>query len=1240
MSRPDRSGSQLAAIRVFQTLCGIFSVVQPRVLPAERNSSKISAMVAWESPTMSQQKRILLLSITIMTVVAMLVAGTSLVILYHADFEQQRQRLAVMAKSQACLLDDVVRFDATKSWDADGGGARDATLIRMVEAHLKNERFGKTGEFTLAMRDGDKIVFLPNHRPGGAATSHDVAWHSELAKPMRLALQGYSGTTLGLDYRGKTVLAAYEPVKELNLCIVAKIDRSEIRAPFVNAVLLTTCASIFVVGIGATCHWYIVNPLTKRLEENAIRFRCPVENAKDGVITINDQGLVEAFNHGAEQMFGYMAEEVIGRNVSILMPEPIASKHQASIRRCLESNEEHVIGESVTVPGRRKNGQTVPLTLTVTEFQFDGRRYFSSILRDDTERNRLEEQLRTNSQRLAVIAELSQTALKGCDLTDLCETAARFVSDELDVKYCDILEYRSDQHALFLLAGVGWPDGHVGRTVAPDGVDTRAGFTLRQRAVVVVKDSALETRFDPTCSLAELNAVSGMSVAIRGRDKPFGVLEVHCEEIREFADGDSQFLQMVANVLAEAIDRKEKEDKLERLNAAVCESDKRFDEVFSNSPDAILLIDGDMFVDCNEATVRMLGHTCRESVLMTHPSKLSPPLQPDGQTSREKANAMIKTALEQGTRRFEWIHCKANGEEFPVEVTLTAISYRGKRVLNCVWRDMTQTKRIQKRLKTLSVAVEQSPATIVITDTNGNIEYVNPRFCETTGYTAAEAIGKNPRILKSNEHGPEFYKGLWSTITSGNTWRGVFHNKRKDGESFWESASISPIVDSNGRILRFLAVKEELTDIKRTQIALKKSEERYRTLYESAHDAYVTVNEETEILGGNPAALKLFGCETNEDLIALNVADVSPGCQPDKTSSAVKAKEMIALAVEHGTHFFEWTFRRMDGTEFPATVLLASMEMDGKRVVQATIRDVSVKKSLERELAQAQKLESIGQLASGIAHEINTPTQYIGDNMRFLDDSIQDLISLVDTYAGMLSPNQKPLSWQERDAEIKKAIEDLDVDFLKEEIPNAIKQSLEGVDRVAKIVRSMKEFAHPGGDNMQLADLNHAIESTITVARNEWKYVAEMETDLASNLPLVPCLVSEFNQVILNMIINAAHAIGDAAGENTGKTGIISISTRLVDDWAEIRVRDTGSGIPEEVREKIFDPFFTTKEVGRGSGQGLAIARATIIKKHAGTIDVESEVGEGTVFIIRLPLERESAKPVGTEQLHRANTLS
>ncbi len=209
---------------------------------------------------------------------------------------------------------------------------------------------------------------------------------------------------------------------------------------------------------------------------------------------------------------------------------------------------------------------------------------------------------------------------------------------------------------------------------------------------------------------------------------------------------------------------------------------------------------------------------------------------------------------------------------------------------------------------------------------------------------------------------------------------------------------------------------------------------------------------------------------------------------------------------------------------------------------------------------------------------------------------------------------------------MKADLKEAEIEYLDEEIPRAIEQSLNGIDRVRKIIQSMKEFSHPGVEGMGQVDLNRAIESTITVATNEWKYVAEMETDFGPELPPVPCLPGELNQVVLNLIVNAAHAIADVVGEGEKGKGTITISTRRDGEFVEIRIADTGTGIPEQTRAKIFDPFFTTKEAGKGTGQGLSMAQAVVVKKHGGTLDFETEIGKGTTFIIRMPLQRQGVE--------------
>lgn len=302
------------------------------------------------------------------------------------------------------------------------------------------------------------------------------------------------------------------------------------------------------------------------------------------------------------------------------------------------------------------------------------------------------------------------------------------------------------------------------------------------------------------------------------------------------------------------------------------------------------------------------------------------------------------------------------------------------------------------------------------------------------------------------------------------------------------------------------------------------------------------------------------------------------------------------------------------------TVELQSANQVLKEEIAERKRSESDRQMMEVQLRQSQKLEAIGQLAAGIAHEINTPTQYVGDNTRFLQDSFADIVEVVEACKTLVAAAKTDSLSPEMIAAAEKLLVTNDVEYLFAQIPAAIRETLEGVERVTKIVRAMKEFSHPGGAEKMAADVNRAIESTVTVARNEWKYVAELKLDLDPSLPLIPCFIGEFNQCILNLVINAAHAIGDVVKHQPETKGLITVRTRLAGDHVEIRVNDTGTGIPESARPHIFEPFFTTKGVGKGTGQGLSIIYGSIVKKHGGSISFETESGRGTSFIVCLPI--------------------
>jgi len=514
------------------------------------------------------------------------------------------------------------------------------------------------------------------------------------------------------------------------------------------------------------------------------------------------------------------------------------------------------------------------------------------------------------------------------------------------------------------------------------------------------------------------------------------------------------------------------------------EAEAAFRTVFESNPCPMYVCDPKSlrFVAVNEAIVRHYGYSSQEflakSLFDIHTNEDLPNLLREDPTSLFGHKGLTLSK-----------HRKKDGSIIDVEVLCRPLELKGEKTVLVSAQDITERIQNDEKVHRLSLVVEQSPVSVIITDLTGAIVYANREFSIVSGYELEEVIGKNPRILKSGQTSSADYGELWRTIMSGNEWRGVFQNRKKNGDHYWESAVIRPLEDHDGTISHFLALKEDITS----------------------------------------------------------------------------------------------------------------------------------KLELESQLRQSQKLEAIGQLAAGIAHEINTPIQYIGDNTTFIKQSWKDISELLVAVEDLKKHTTAIPSLQSAFDSFDRSFKSADVAYLSQEVPRAIDQTLDGVQRVASIVQAMKEFSHPGSQEKRSVDLNKAIETTATVSRNEWKYVANLEMRLDPNLPLVSCLPGEMNQVLLNLLVNASHAIADRAAFSGDGMGMITVTSRHCENEAEVMVSDTGVGIPENIRDRVFEPFFTTKELGKGTGQGLALAHSIVVKKHGGRIWFESEVGKGTTFFIRLP---------------------
>ncbi|MDD2366061.1 MAG: PAS domain S-box protein [Desulfuromonadaceae bacterium] len=541
--------------------------------------------------------------------------------------------------------------------------------------------------------------------------------------------------------------------------------------------------------------------------------------------------------------------------------------------------------------------------------------------------------------------------------------------------------------------------------------------------------------------------------------------------------------------------------------------------------------------------------------------------------------------------------------------------------------DITERKLAEDEQRKLSRVVSENPCSIVITDTEGTIEYVNRKFCELTGYSEVEAIGQNPRILKSGEMSPENYSALWREISNGKTWRGEFHNKKKSGELYWEMASISSIMTDTGEISHYLAVKEDITERKMIQLELARSKESLQEQHKELNWVFKQIEKakrEWEITLDCISDMVLM-CDTcgkikrcNKPIIDLTGLSYSEIIDKNWMTLLVGAGIQVAdFDGQHGNLIDPKSGRSFEMSVSP--IKENNSPLQSGTVV--SIHDTTILKAMNSRLEEAyselqhsqsqilqqEKMASIGQLAAGVAHEINNPMGFISSNLSSLGKYMDKITAYNSALIEVLQADGDARTVETLN-ELRKKMK---IDFILGDIAGLLSESRDGADRVRRIVQDLKSFSHVDESECKPFSINECLISTLNMARNEIKYVADVEEELEADLPLLDCFPQQLNQVFMNILVNAAHAIEGH--------GTIRIKSEHDGDDIVVRISDNGKGIPPENISRIFEPFFTTKEVGKGTGLGLSISY-DIIKKHGGVIKVESEVGVGTTFTIRLPL--------------------
>ena len=567
-------------------------------------------------------------------------------------------------------------------------------------------------------------------------------------------------------------------------------------------------------------------------------------------------------------------------------------------------------------------------------------------------------------------------------------------------------------------------------------------------------------------------------------------------------------------------------------------------------------------------------------------------------------------------------------EADPVQIALT---------IEDVTRRAVQEDRLgagKEEADRLALVARHIDDAVFVTGSDGRIVWVNEAFVATTGFPAREAVGERRLDLV---RGPftrtERFATLGAELDRLHRASAEFITRTRSGSVYWVSLEASPIVE-NGEVVGLIGVERDVSERRAAQErsvqALRRAESLTVALQHEKRLLSMVLSTIPHMVWWKGTDLRYTGCNQAYQQLrrVCSEADLLGRLESqldDETGIGTRVVELEEGVLTSGEPALDVKI----GVGTPQTLFHVSVlpQREGGVVsgVVGVASDVTRATELERQLTQAHRLESIGQLAAGIAHEINTPVQYASDNTRFVAESIREILQALHTLQGLADEAGEVHA--DLGEKLRLQLAELDLDFLTDELPSALDQSLEGLDRVTQIVRAMKDFSHPGGSRAP-ADINRLVASTTQVSRNEWKYVAGLELDLAEDVSTVSCYEGDIKQAVLNMIVNAAHAVDERRRRDGNEAlGRITVSTRRVGEEVHIGITDDGIGMDEATQLRIFDPFFTTKGVGKGTGQGLSLAHGSVVKKHGGRIEVDSRQGKGTTFTIVLPVQDPQCDP-------------
>jgi PAS domain S-box-containing protein len=1107
-------------------------------------------------------------------------------------------------------------------------------MTRTLLAFQQQKGFGKSLEYQVLTEGGVAFIDSDLRYKGNVNLK-------QLGLPSALASEGPLSNYVEEEHlrRHVSVLTGYAKTSAhggfegIHWTVLIRMDRRDVLTP-IREILwnLSLAGSFLVVPLFALLVWTVTlvrkehryaqqECVLAREAEAALRAREAhtrhiVEMALDGFIEMDAAGVITDWNVQAEQIFGWSRQEAIGRLFSAtILPAQHREVHERGLRHFLATGEGPIANSRIEITGNHRDGHEMPIELTMSAIlEQEGGYTFSAFVRDITIRKR---------------AEAEQTRLVTV----------------LDASLNEIYVFRTDTLCFT----------YVNRSALDN-----LGYTFEAMQAMTpldIKPKMTQASFrelvNPLLTGEERQLIFE-TVHMR-KDGSLYPVEVHLQVVTQ--DENQTFLAFLYDITARK--RQEHRQAAEHgLTQLLLESNTLEEAVPAIMRLVCRTLEWDMGimwkVDEEMQVLRCIDVWNEESIntaqFLEHSQKLN------------FAMGIGLPGRVWKSQRADWIHELACDSNFPraalavdaglhaafafpikcnnqvigvMEFFVTAIREPDSQLLD-MFDDFAGRLSAFLAHKETEQALHRSEArfagildiaeeAIISIDEAQHIILFNQGASKVFGYESSEVLGQPVDILLPSRFAQAHGRQIREFSYSQESTRSMAHRRevsgrRKSGEEFPAEASLVKVRVND--ITTFTVILRDVSERRQVEQQLQQARDRAEhsarekaQILASVEAFFICLSSVGVITEWTARAEAIFGFAPHKAIgqsfatlpISWNWEEILGALAQTGDTVQPTRLEQVRLVFPDGKEgFLKLTLSPIpDGCDDKTYIIMGE--------------DITTRLVLERELAQAQKLESIGQLAAGIAHEINTPTQFIGDNIRFLADSFADIRTVLNRYREVLAA-AKTGQWppgliETCDTEAQQA----DLDYLHEEIPKSITQTAEGIERVATIVRAMKEFAHPGSHEKVMIDLNKAIESTVIVARNEWKYVADLKINLDPSLPLVPCLVGEFNQVVLNMIVNATHAIADVVKGTTEK-GTITISTQQAGDCIEVRIADTGAGIPDAIRSKIFDPFFTTKEVGKGTGQGLAIARSVVVDKHQGTIMVESRMGMGSTFIIRLPV--------------------